>query len=86
MRLRFGKSAILPQFLWESTVTISYAARAVFSKFGANLRGCIEATRDVFRHSHDFVHDFPRAEKRTRVVITITVAMMMLPKAESSRR
>jgi cation diffusion facilitator family transporter len=31
-----------------------------------------------FRHSHDFAHDFSRAEKRTRVVIAITVAMMLL--------
>src|SRR3984893_6568398 len=31
-----------------------------------------------FRHSHDFVHDFSRAESRTRVVIAITVAMMLL--------
>jgi cation diffusion facilitator family transporter len=31
-----------------------------------------------FRHSHDFAHDFSRAERRTRVVIVITVAMMVL--------
>src|SRR5438874_3426266 len=31
-----------------------------------------------FRHSHDFVHDFSRAEKRTRVVIVITFVMMLL--------
>ncbi|MEO6971249.1 MAG: CDF family Co(II)/Ni(II) efflux transporter DmeF [Chthoniobacterales bacterium] len=31
-----------------------------------------------FRHSHDFMHDFSRAERRTRVVIGITVAMMLL--------
>src|SRR6202140_3002471 len=31
-----------------------------------------------FHHSHDFVHDFSRAERRTRVVIGITVAMMLL--------
>src|ERR1700730_3740209 len=31
-----------------------------------------------FRHSHDFAHDFSRAESRTRVVIAITVAMMLL--------
>src|SRR5204863_3487276 len=31
-----------------------------------------------FRHSHDFAHDFSRAERRTRVVIGITVAMMLL--------
>jgi cation diffusion facilitator family transporter len=31
-----------------------------------------------FRHSHQFVHDFSRAEFRTRVVIGITFAMMVL--------
>src|ERR1700730_3759634 len=31
-----------------------------------------------FRHSHDFADDFSRAESRTRVVIAITVAMMLL--------
>src|SRR5438105_5689988 len=31
-----------------------------------------------FRHSHDFVHDFSRAEKRTRLVIVITFLMMLL--------
>jgi len=31
-----------------------------------------------FRHSHDFMHDFSRAEKRTRVVIVITIVMMLL--------
>ena len=31
-----------------------------------------------FRHSHDFMHDFSRAERRTRVVIAITFAMMLL--------
>ena len=31
-----------------------------------------------FRHSHDFTHDFSQAEQRTRVVIVITVAMMLL--------
>ena len=31
-----------------------------------------------FRHSHDFTHDFSRAERRTRVVIAITIAMMLL--------
>ncbi len=30
------------------------------------------------RHSHDFVHDFSRAEFRTRIVIGITFAMMVL--------
>ena len=31
-----------------------------------------------FQHSHDFVHDFSAAEKRTRIVIAITAAMMVL--------
>src|SRR5207237_9425553 len=31
-----------------------------------------------FRHSHDFMHDFSRAEKRTRVLVATTVAMMLL--------
>jgi cation diffusion facilitator family transporter len=31
-----------------------------------------------FRHSHDFGHDFSRAERRTRAVIAITIVMMML--------
>jgi cation diffusion facilitator family transporter len=31
-----------------------------------------------FRHSHDFGHDFSRAERRTRVVIAITIVMMVL--------
>src|ERR1700682_4094011 len=31
-----------------------------------------------FRHSHDFTHDFSQAERRTRAVIVITVAMMLL--------
>lgn len=31
-----------------------------------------------FKHSHNFAHDFSRAEKRTRVVIAITIAMMLL--------
>jgi cation diffusion facilitator family transporter len=31
-----------------------------------------------FRHSHDFTHDFSQAERRTRAVIVITVAMMIL--------
>jgi cation diffusion facilitator family transporter len=34
--------------------------------------------QERFHHSHDFVHDFSRAERRTRVVIGITVAMMVL--------
>src|ERR1700726_2942942 len=31
-----------------------------------------------FQHSHDFVHDFSGAERRTRIVIGITAAMMVL--------
>lgn len=31
-----------------------------------------------YSHSHDFMHDFARAERRTRVVIGITVFMMVL--------
>ncbi len=31
-----------------------------------------------FSHSHDFMHDSSRAERRTRIVIGITVAMMLL--------
>ena len=31
-----------------------------------------------FHHSHDFVHDFSRAERRTRIVIGITAVMMVL--------
>ena len=31
-----------------------------------------------FQHSHDFVHDFSAAERRTRIVIGITAVMMVL--------
>jgi cation diffusion facilitator family transporter len=31
-----------------------------------------------FRHSHDFMHDFSRGERRTRIVIAITGAMMIV--------
>jgi cation diffusion facilitator family transporter len=31
-----------------------------------------------FRHSHDFVRDFSRGERRTRIVIAITGAMMVV--------
>ncbi|MDP9099660.1 MAG: CDF family Co(II)/Ni(II) efflux transporter DmeF [Verrucomicrobiota bacterium] len=37
-----------------------------------------QSEHSEFGHSHDFVHDFSRAERRTRVVIGITVAMMLL--------
>src|SRR5438067_7955386 len=36
------------------------------------------SNRSCFQHSHDFVHDFSREERRTRVVIVITVGMMVL--------
>ncbi len=36
------------------------------------------ANQSHFQHSHDFVHDFAAAEKRTRIVIAITGAMMVL--------
>ena len=31
-----------------------------------------------FRHSHDFVHDFSKGERRTRIVIAITGVMMVI--------
>jgi len=31
-----------------------------------------------FRHSHNFIHDFSVAERRTRIVIALTAAMMVL--------
>src|ERR1051326_3437495 len=31
-----------------------------------------------FQHSHDFVHDFSKGESRTRIVIAITGAMMIV--------
>src|ERR1700720_3171748 len=31
-----------------------------------------------FRHSHDFVHDFSKSERRTRIVIAITGVMMVV--------
>jgi cation diffusion facilitator family transporter len=31
-----------------------------------------------FRHSHDFVRDFSKGERRTRIVIAITAAMMVV--------
>lgn len=37
-----------------------------------------QTERERFQHKHDFMHDFSRAERRTRVVIGITVAMMLL--------
>jgi cation diffusion facilitator family transporter len=36
------------------------------------------ADQSQFRHSHDFTHDFSRAERRTRAVIAITIVMMLL--------
>ncbi len=37
-----------------------------------------QTERAQFQHSHDFLHDSSRAERRTRIVIGITVAMMVL--------
>jgi hypothetical protein len=31
-----------------------------------------------FKHSHDFVHDFSKGERRTRIVIAITGVMMVV--------
>src|SRR5919108_4837411 len=31
-----------------------------------------------FQHSHDFVHDFTKGERRTRIVIAITGVMMVV--------
>jgi cation diffusion facilitator family transporter len=31
-----------------------------------------------FRHSHDFVHDFTKGERRTHIVIAITAVMMVI--------
>src|SRR5947208_9693016 len=36
------------------------------------------ANHSRFRHSHNFVHDFTRGERRTRIVIAITGTMMVL--------
>ena len=36
------------------------------------------SNRSPFQHSHDFAHDSSQAERRTRAVIAITVAMMLL--------
>ena len=36
------------------------------------------ANQSHYRHSHDFGHDFSRAERRTRAVIAITIVMMLL--------
>jgi cation diffusion facilitator family transporter len=36
------------------------------------------ADHSQFRHSHNFVHDFARGERRTRIVIAITGTMMVL--------
>src|SRR5437588_5982464 len=36
------------------------------------------ASHSRFRHSHNFVHDFTRGERRTRIVIAITGTMMVL--------
>jgi cation diffusion facilitator family transporter len=36
------------------------------------------ANHSRFRHSHDFVHDFSRGERRTHIVIAITGVMMVV--------
>src|SRR6202011_4575711 len=36
------------------------------------------ADHSQFRHSHDFVHDFSKGERRTRIVIAITGVMMVV--------
>ena len=36
------------------------------------------ADHSQFQHSHNFVHDFDRGERRTRIVIAITGTMMVL--------
>jgi len=36
------------------------------------------ADHSQFQHSHNFVHDFSRGERRTRIVIAITGTMMVL--------
>src|SRR5436305_15265067 len=36
------------------------------------------ADHSRFQHSHNFVHDFSRGERRTRIVIAITGTMMVL--------
>src|SRR5207249_6246535 len=36
------------------------------------------AEHSRFRHSHDFVSDFTKGERRTRIVIAITGVMMVL--------
>lgn len=37
-----------------------------------------QANHSRFRHSHDFVRDFSRGERRTRIVIAITGVMMVV--------
>jgi cation diffusion facilitator family transporter len=37
-----------------------------------------QADHSNFRHSHNFVHDFSKGERRTRIVIAITAAMMVV--------
>ena len=38
----------------------------------------LRADHSRFRHSHDFVHDFSKGERRTRIVIAITGVMMVV--------
>src|ERR1700730_5668688 len=37
-----------------------------------------QADHSNFRHSHNFVHDFSKGERRTRIVIAITGVMMVV--------
>src|SRR5207244_11770638 len=45
--------------------------RAIFEKM-------YRADHSRFRHSHDFVSDFTKGERRTRIVIAITGVMMVV--------
>src|SRR5437879_7432801 len=38
----------------------------------------LRADHSRFRHSHDFVRDFSKGERRTRIVIAITGVMMVV--------
>src|ERR1700732_1806045 len=38
----------------------------------------LRADHSRFRHSHDFVYDFSKSERRTRIVIAITGVMMVV--------
>lgn len=57
-------------------------ARANFASFEKSIfqlkSGMHRVDHSRFRHSHNFVRDFSRGERRTRIVIAITGAMMVL--------